>query len=150
MKVRQAKILEIIAKNNIETQEDLVRSLETVGLKVTQATVSRDIKDLRLIKVSNPDGSYKYAPPGDLVDEDITLKLYEIFTKAVKNVVSAENIVILKTLPGMAQAAASAVDAMQLSEIAGCIAGDDTIMVVTFDRHSALRVAQKFIDSRGD
>ena len=150
MKVRQAKILEIIAKNNIETQEELVRSLETVGLKVTQATVSRDIKDLRLIKVLTSDGLYKYAPPGDIVDEDITLKLFEVFTKAVKSVVSAENIVIIRTLPGMAQAAASAVDAMQLSEIAGCIAGDDTIMVVTFDRNSALRVTQKFIDSRGE
>ena len=144
MKPRQSKILEIISREDIGTQEDLVSRLNSEGLNVTQATVSRDIKDLRLIKISRTDGTYKYALPGDNSDENLAIRLYEIFTKSVKSVVAAENIVVIKTLPGMAQAAASAIDAMQLSEVAGCIAGDDTIMVVMFDRGGAVRVAQKF------
>ncbi len=126
---RQSKILELIEKYQIETQEELVEKLREHGMDVTQATVSRDIKELRLIKVMVDDEHYKYAPISQ-TEGTITNKLLTIFTESFVSCDYANNIVVIKTLPGMAQASASAVDALKWPEIIGTIAGDDTIMVV--------------------
>jgi len=126
---RQSKILELIEKYQIETQEELVEKLREHGMDVTQATVSRDIKELRLIKVMVDDQHYKYAPISQ-TEGTITNKLLTIFTESFVSCDYANNIVVIKTLPGMAQASASAVDALKWPEIIGTIAGDDTIMVV--------------------
>ncbi len=126
---RHAKILELIDKYQIETQEDLADRLKEQGMDVTQATVSRDIKELRLIKIMVDDDHYKYAPISHS-EGSITNRLLTIFTESFVNCDYANNIVVVKTLPGMAQASASAVDMLKWTEIVGTIAGDDTIMIV--------------------
>lgn len=126
---RHSKILELIEKYQIETQEELAEKLKEHGMDVTQATVSRDIKELRLIKVMVDDEHYRYAPISQS-EGTITNRLLTIFTESFVSCDYANNIVVIKTLPGMAQASASAVDALKWSDIIGTIAGDDTIMVV--------------------
>jgi transcriptional regulator of arginine metabolism len=126
---RHAKILELIERFNIETQEELAEKLKEIGMDVTQATVSRDIKELRLIKVMMENEHYRYAPVSQ-VEGTITNRLLTIFTESFISCDYANNIVIIKTLAGMAQASASAIDSLKLMEIVGTIAGDDTIMIV--------------------
>lgn len=138
---RHAKILELIDKFNIETQEELAEKLKEQGVDVTQATVSRDIKELRLIKVMSEDGNYKYSSIAQ-TESSINNKLLTIFTESFASCDYANNIVIVKTLPGMAQACASAIDSMKWSEIVGTIAGDDTIMIVC----RAERIAEELVD----
>lgn len=138
---RHAKILELIEKYQIETQEELAEKLRQNGMDVTQATVSRDIKELRLIKVMVDDEHYKYAPISHS-ETSITNKLLTIFTESFVSCDYANNIVIVKTLPGMAQASASAVDTLKWTEIVGTIAGDDTIMIVC----RAERIAEELVN----
>lgn len=126
---RHAKILELIDKYNIETQEELAEKLKEVGMDVTQATVSRDIKELKLIKVMTEDERYRYAPVFQ-TEGTITNRLLTIFTESFVSCDYANNIVIVKTLPGMAEASASAMDSLKWTDIIGTIAGDDTIMIV--------------------
>lgn len=126
---RHAKILEIIEKNIVETQEELAERLKDLGMDVTQATISRDIKELRLIKVMAEDGRYKYAPISH-TESTLNNKLLNVFSESFVSGDYANNIVVIKTLPGMAQACASAVDSLKWPDIIGTIAGDDTIMVV--------------------
>ncbi len=126
---RHAKILELIEKYQIETQEELADKLKEHGMDVTQATVSRDIKELRLIKVMADDERYRYAAVSQS-EGSINNKLLTIFTESFVSCDYANNIVVIKTLPGMAQASASAVDMLKWPEIVGTIAGDDTIMIV--------------------
>jgi len=126
---RHAKILELIENFQIETQEELADKLKEHGMDVTQATVSRDIKELRLIKVMIDDEHYKYASISHS-EGSITNRLLTIFTESFVSCDYANNIVVVKTLPGMAQASASAMDALKWTEIVGTIAGDDTIMIV--------------------
>ncbi len=126
---RHAKILELIEKYQIETQEELADKLKECGMDVTQATISRDIKELRLIKVMLDDEHYRYAPVSH-TEGSITNKLLTIFTESFVRCDYANNIVVVRTLPGMAQASASAVDALKWPEIVGTIAGDDTILIV--------------------
>lgn len=126
---RHAKILELIEKYQIETQEELADKLKEHGMDVTQATVSRDIKELRLIKVMADDEHYRYASVSQS-EGSINNKLLTIFTESFVSSDYANNIVVIKTLPGMAQASASAVDMLKWPEIVGTIAGDDTIMIV--------------------
>jgi transcriptional regulator of arginine metabolism len=126
---RHAKILELIDKYNIETQEELADKLKEVGMDITQATVSRDIKELRLIKVMTEDEHYRYAPIFQ-TEGTITNRLLTIFTESFVSCDYANNIVVVKTLPGMAQASASAMDSLKWIDIIGTIAGDDTIMIV--------------------
>lgn len=140
---RQAKILEIIDNNEIETQEEIAGMLKEMGMETTQATISRDIKELRLIKISAENGKYKYAPYAKL-DIPISGKLMTIFTESYLSGDYANNLVIVKTLPGMAQAAASAVDSLGWPEIIGCIAGDDTIMIVCRAEKIAEELVEKF------
>lgn len=124
---RHAKILEIIAKNNIETQEELSDCLEREGFHVTQATVSRDIRELKLMKVTERGGRQKYIPPGGS-GADMREKYIRIFKDGFVSMDMAQNILVIKTASGMAMAVAAALDAMDCNELVGSIAGDDTIM----------------------
>ena len=123
---RHSKIVELINAFDIETQEELAQKLEESGFVVTQATVSRDIRDLKLSKVILGDGRQKYSliPKQDGISE----KYVRILREAFVSMDMAQNILVLKTVSGMAMAVAAALDSMQMSEIVGCIAGDDTIM----------------------
>ena len=128
MKVsRHAKIVELISQYDVETQEELAELLKKEGFKVTQATVSRDIRDLKLTKVQTENGKQKYVvlmPEGNAINEKYTRVLQEGFT----SMDMAQNILVIKTVSGMAMAVAAAVDNMKWPEVVGCIAGDDTIM----------------------
>jgi transcriptional regulator of arginine metabolism len=138
---RHAKILEIIDRFEIETQEELAEKLREHGMEVTQATVSRDIKELRLVKVMKIDGKYKYSSVIH-TDNVTSNKLLKVFSESYVRSDYANNIVVVKTLPGMAQAAASALDSLKLDEILGTIAGDDTIMVVC----RAEKIAEELVE----
>ena len=123
---RHSKIVELINSYDIETQEELAQRLEEDGFAVTQATVSRDIRDLKLSKVVMANGKQKYSlmPKQDGISE----KYVRILGEAFVSMDMAQNILVVKTVSGMAMAAAAALDSMQMSEIVGCIAGDETIM----------------------
>lgn len=123
---RHSKIVELINSYDIETQEELAQRLEEDGFAVTQATVSRDIRDLKLSKVVMANGKQRYSlmPKQDGISE----KYVRILGEAFVSMDMAQNILVVKTVSGMAMAAAAALDSMQMSEIVGCIAGDDTIM----------------------
>ncbi len=124
---RQAKMLELIRKHEIETQEELSDYLQKEGYQVTQATVSRDIRELKLTKVAMSNGRQKYAALTDS-NEDLSEKYIRVFRDGFVSMDMAQNILVIKTVSGMAMAVAAAIDAMHLHEIVGCIAGDDTIM----------------------
>ena len=133
---RQKVILEIIAENDIETQNQLIDALTNAGVKSTQATISRDIKELRLVKELTPRGTYRYAAPvADPSDHSDRLKT--IFQQCITSFACAQNIVVIKTLPGLASAACSAIDKMDISDIAGSIAGDDTAFIAMFSTEAA-------------
>ena len=124
---RQTKMLELIKKHDIETQEELSDYLQKEGYQVTQATVSRDIRELKLTKVAMSNGRQKYAALTE-ANEDLSEKYTRVFRDAFVSMDMAQNILVIKTVSGMAMAVAAAIDAMHLHEIFGCIAGDDTIM----------------------
>ena len=124
---RQAKILELVKRYEIETQEELSERLLMEGFPVTQATVSRDIRELRLTKVSRGGGKQKYAVLNDK-NTDMTEKYTRVFREGFMSMDMAQNILVIKTVSGMAMAVAAALDHMDCHEIVGSIAGDDTIM----------------------
>lgn len=124
---RQVKILELIRKNEIETQEELSDYLEKEGYQVTQATVSRDIRELKLTKVAMNNGRQKYVALSENT-EGMSEKYIRIFRDGFVSMDMAQNILVIKTVSGMAMAVAAALDAMDCNEIVGSIAGDDTIM----------------------
>ena len=124
---RQAKLLELIQKNDIETQEELSDYLEREGYQVTQATVSRDIRELKLTKVTTGGGRQKYVALQGAA-EDLTERYVRVFRDGFVSMDMAQNILVIKTVSGMAMAVAAALDAMNMKEIVGSIAGDDTIM----------------------
>ena len=126
---RQAKILEIISSENIETQEQLLERLEARGIISTQATISRDIKQMHLIK--EPMGH------GNRSKVNFAEKLRTIFRESINSVDSAQNIVVIKTMPGLASAACAAMDSMDFSVVVGSLAGDDTAFIVMRDTASA-------------
>ncbi len=124
---RQSKILELIRKNDIETQEDLLALLLKEGFTVTQATVSRDIRDMKLTKISTGGGRQKYAALNDSA-EDLSEKYVRVLKDGYISMDMAQNILVIKTVSGMASAVCASIDAMNIDEIVGSIAGDDTIM----------------------
>lgn len=126
--LRQAKILELVARQQIETQEELSEQLKRAGFQVTQATVSRDIKELRLVKIQGADGRSRYSESAQ--EGDVAPKYRNILREAVLSVDFAGNIAVVKCFSGMGMAAATAIDAMEGSDVVGSIAGDDTILVV--------------------
>ena len=127
-KVRHKKILEIISRHDVETQEELAVFLREAGFCVTQATVSRDIRELRLSKVSSGSGGQKYAVLNQSQDKNED-KYVRVLRDGYHSMESAQNLLVLKTGAGMAMAVAAAIDGMQLPQVVGCIAGDDTIMI---------------------
>ncbi|WP_302625129.1 arginine repressor [uncultured Eubacterium sp.] len=136
---RQRKIIELISEYNIETQEELASLLEREGFPVTQATISRDIRELNLTKIAVTGGGQKYIVPVSTTI-DINNKYLRVINDGIVKIDIAENILVIKTVSGMAMAVAAAVDAMNIKEILGCIAGDDTIMCVIKTKENAPEV----------
>lgn len=135
---RQAKILEIIAQRNVETQEQLLAELQNEGFRGTQATISRDIKELRIVKELTSLGTYRYtAADAEEMESSFSARLNTIFRECVVKLDYAQNIIVVRTLPGLAAAAASAIDAMNFHAVVGTLAGDDTVMIVMRDNNAA-------------
>ena len=134
---RQAKIMEIISTQNVETQEQLLAALQKEGFRGTQATISRDIKELRIVKELTNLGTYRYTTSSDEMSGSFTSRLNTIFRECVIGYDYAQNIIVVRTLPGLASAAGSAIDAMNISPIVGTLAGDDTVMIVMRDNNAA-------------
>lgn len=126
---RQITILEIINNRDIETQEELADELRSHGFQVTQATISRDIKELRLVKVLGKNGTYHYAAAGRN-DSGLSERLARMFSETVISIVSAYNQIVIRTLSGSANIAAEAIDSLQWPEVLGTIAGDNTILMI--------------------
>lgn len=139
---RHAKIIEIINSKEIETQEELANELKKCGFNVTQATVSRDIKELKLIKVMGKKGNYKYSTisPKETFLSD---KLISIFSQTVIYVENVDNFIVVKTISGSANAAAEAIDSMNFQGIVGTIAGDNTIFILVREKEKAEEIVQK-------
>ncbi|SHM51196.1 transcriptional regulator, ArgR family [Caldanaerovirga acetigignens] len=138
---RHIKIREIIREKPIETQEELAEELRKCGFNVTQATVSRDIKELRLVKVLRDNNRYCYSEPDKTVV--VSEKLVRMFKESIVKIDSSENIVVVKTLSGTAQAAAAAIDGLNWEEIVGTVAGDDTILVVARSKNAVKSIIEK-------
>ena len=127
---RQAKILQLIDKLDIQTQEELTGHLNASGFRATQATISRDIKELGLVKAADKNKRVKYVLPDTVTGEELSERLMKIFKESVISLDCAQNIVVVKTMPGLAPAACSALDGMRGQDIVGTIAGDDTGFIV--------------------
>ena len=127
--VRQVAILDIIEKQDVETQEELAEALRERGIKVTQATVSRDIKELRLLKVLAPNGAYKYAT-ADKAENGMNERFIRMLAESLLSVAASNNLVVVKTLSGSANVAAEALDSLHWPEILGSLAGDNTILLI--------------------
>ena len=134
---RHSKILELISNHSIDTQEELLRKLNDCGFRVTQATVSRDIKELRLIKTQSPDGGYHYTPGSQTNSVDMSFKFHAIFSESVNSVDYAMNTVVVKCYTGMANAACAALDSIHWRGVVGTLAGDDTIFILMRDEAGA-------------
>ena len=139
---RQNRILELVAKYEIETQEEMMERLRSEGYAVTQATVSRDLKELKLSKALTARGNYRYCINPGRVGGGNT-KLNSVMVDSITSVEYSQNNVVIKTYPGMAQAVASAVDSLNMHDILGCVAGDDAIIVVTRGEESSVQISQR-------
>ena len=142
--LRHAKVKEIVENNVIETQEELAEALRRQGIDVTQATVSRDIKELMLIKVPVGDGRYRYAFPQEQSVVITPARMERTFQDSVIGLNYSQNIIVLKTMPGTAQAVAFTIDHIKWPEIIGTVAGDDTILVIVKPMEAAPTVIAKF------
>lgn len=139
---RQSRIIELISEYNIETQDELLEMLKQSGFNVTQATVSRDIKELRLVKTSGAGGRYRYvASQPDT--PDISSKFYTLFSDSVSSVDNGQNIVCIKCHTGMAQAVCASMDAIRLENVVGTLAGDDTIFVLCRSEVNAIELVNE-------
>lgn len=134
---RQAKIMEIITTQDIETQEQLLQALQDAGFNSTQATISRDIKELRIVKELTSFGTYRYTTSAKDGAHTFSTRLNTIFRECITGFDYAQNIIVIKTMPGLAGAAASAIDGMNMSVVVGTLAGDDTVMIVMRDNNAA-------------
>lgn len=143
---RQAMILEIISQENIETQEQLLSRLRDRDIQCTQATISRDIKQMHLIKEPVGQGVYKYAVSGNRTKLNLAEKLRTIFRECIVSIDYAQNIVVVKTMPGLANGACSALDNMDMVDIVGSLAGDDTAFLVMRSTESAELLCQEIKD----
>lgn len=138
---RHTKILELISEKDIATQEDLLNYLRESGFDVTQATVSRDIKELRLVKTMVSDGKYRYSPATSDSNADVGTK-YAVFSQSAKSVDYANNMIVIKCYTGMANAACAVLDAMNHEGVVGTLAGDDTIFVLLRDENMAITLVE--------
>ena len=129
--------MEIISNRNVETQEQLLALLQDEGFRATQATISRDIKELRIVKELTKFGTYRYTTGSKEISGSFSNRLNTIFRECVTGYDYAQNMVVIRTIPGLAAAAASSVDAMAMSFVLGTIAGDDTVFIVMRDQNAA-------------
>ena len=134
---RQKKILELISEKSIETQEQLLQELQDSGYKSTQATISRDIKELRIIKSLDGLGGYRYSAPQDNGSEKFDARFRIIFRECVTSIDFAQNLVVIKTMPGLGAAAGANIDALHMPSVIGTLSGDDTALVIMRDTESA-------------
>ncbi len=145
---RQKEIMRIIRNNSIETQDDLILHLNQSGYIVTQATISRDIRELNITKSLNSEGRYAYSmPKDDSLDHHAVYG--DTITRSVRSINFACNTVVLKTYPGLANAVAAGIDSGKYDEVLGCVAGDDTIIVVTKNDESAKSFSEQIAKSVG-
>ena len=142
-KDRHAKILEIIRQNEIDTQGELTQKLNEIGVEVTQATISRDIQELHLIKIAGKVKKYKYAFI-DKRENFIPDKIVNLFKEILVSITCVNNLIVIKTLSWNAGAAGMVVDRMNFSEILGCVAGDDTLLIITKSNSDAEMVIKEF------
>lgn len=140
---RHQAILEIVENNAVETQDDLADILRSQGFSVTQATVSRDIKELRLMKVLTDRGTYRYAAT-ERSEQGLAERLQRVFMETVLSIDMAVNLIVLKTLPGSAHVAAELVDTMHWPETVGTLAGDNTVLVIVRDAQLTQEIAERF------
>lgn len=140
---RQELILKLIAENEIDTQEELRQTLEDRGIPVTQATISRDMRELDLIKVGGIQKKYRYA---EARTNSVSPKMQNLFRECVVEIRAVNNLLLVKTLGGNASNAGMVVDQLELKEIAGTVAGDDTLLVVCETREDAVKLAEKLRD----
>ena len=141
--LRHNMILEIIESKDIETQEELAEELKNRGVKVTQATVSRDIKELRLLKVLAENGGYKYATV-ERAEKGMSERFIRILAESVVSMGSANNLIVIKTLSASANAACEAIDSLKWSDVLGTIAGDNTILVIVRSNEAVEDVLARF------
>ncbi|MFD2630784.1 transcriptional regulator AhrC/ArgR [Oceanobacillus kapialis] len=141
---RHIKIRELITENEIETQDDLVDRLKNLDYKVTQATVSRDIKELHLVKVPASNGKYKYSLPADQRFNPLN-KLKRLVMDAFVKIDHASHLIVLKTLPGNAQAVGALIDNLDWEEIMGTICGDDTCLIICRTEENAALIKERFL-----
>ena len=144
-RIRQEKMLELISKYEIDTQDELIDRLRENGFEVTQATVSRDIRELKISKMTTGKGTYRYVLPKQAAPST-GMKFNTALIDSLISVDYACNIVVLKTMPGLANAVAVGIDAMNLEQILGCVAGDDTIIIVSRGEDVAKGIADRFGD----
>ena len=145
-KIRQRKLLELISQFEIETQDELISRLRENGFAVTQATVSRDIRELKIAKMTTGKGTYRYVLPRASEPIDTGMKFTSAMTESIVSVDHSCNIIVIKTSPGLANAVAVGIDSMNMPQILGCVAGDDTIIVVSRDEECANQIADRFHD----
>ena len=143
---RQARILELITQFEIETQDDMMNRLRDEGFAVTQATVSRDLRELQLTKSLTARGSYRYSVNPTKNHIRNNAKLSSAMVDSVTDVDYSMNNVVIKTYPGMAQAVASGIDAMNMQDILGSVAGDDTIIIITKNEESSALIRERILD----
>ena len=140
---RQSQLLQIISEENIETQEQLLERLQARGIRSTQETISRDIKELHLIKEPAGQGRYRYAVSVHKTKLNFADRLRTIFRESILGVDCAQNLVVLKTMPGLASAAAAAIDSMEISYMVGSLAGDDTVLLIMRDLDDAVEFSNE-------
>ncbi len=134
---RQKKILELISEKSIETQEQLLKELQDSGYKSTQATISRDIKELRIIKALDGFGSYRYTAPQSQTADMFDARFRIIFRECVTSVDYAQNLIVIKTMPGLGAAAGANIDALHMPTVVGTLSGDDTALIIMRDTGAA-------------
>ena len=137
---RQNAILEIISEKDIETQNQLMQELAARGVKSTQATLSRDIKEMRLVKELGPSGNYRYVVAAKTETTDLDMRLKKILRESLVSYDVAQNLLVIRTLPGLASAACSAFDSMEIENLVGTLAGDDTAFLAMRDKESAVKL----------
>ena len=142
-KNRQEKLLELISRYEIDTQDELIERLRDYGYDVTQATVSRDIRELKISKMTTGKGTYRYVLPKQSADTDGGMRFSTTVIDSIVSVDHACNIVVLKTYAGLAGAVAVGIDGMNMQQVLGCVAGDDTIMIVSRDVECATVIAER-------
>ena len=140
---RQKKILELISEKSIETQEQLLKELQDSGYKSTQATISRDIKELRIIKTLDGFGAYRYSVPQGRDGNMFDARFRIIFRECVTSMDYAQNLVVIKTMPGLGAAAGANIDALHMSTVIGTLSGDDTALVIMRDTESAMEFCEE-------